>query len=193
PDGYTLLISHIGLAINQTLYSKLPYDGLTDLTPIAKVGVAPAAVVANNKLPVKNMQELVAMAKANPGKLNYGSGGNGSSGHLAVALLEHVAGIKLTHVPYKGGGPSVVATIAGEVHMAIPTLPTAASHAKAGRLQLLAVTGAKRSPVVPDVPTVRESGVPDYVYETWYGIFGPANLPKTIVARLNEAIVKVLE
>jgi tripartite-type tricarboxylate transporter receptor subunit TctC len=192
PDGYTLLISHVGLAINQTLYSKLPYDGLTDLTPIAKVGLAPAAVVANNKLPVKNMRDLIAMAKQQPGKLNYGSGGVGSSGHLSVALLEYVAGVKFTHVPYKGGGPSVLATIAGEVQIAIPTLPTAATHAKAGRLRMLAVTSAKRSPAVPDIPTVKESGVPEYVYETWYGIFAPAGLPKSIITRLNQATVKVL-
>lgn len=192
-DGYTLLVHHVGLAINETLYSNLPYDAMKDLAPISKLGVTPNAVVVTNALPAQTMQDLVAMARKAPGKLDYGSGGVGSAGHLAVALLEHVAGVKFNHIPFKGGGPSVIATMGGQVHFAIPAFPTAVPHLKAGRIRILAVTGAKRAPTMPDVPTVAESAVPGYEFDIWFAMYAPAGTPKAIISRLNQLIVKALE
>ncbi len=192
-DGHTILVSHVGLAINETLYSKLPYSALKDLVPVVRVGVAPNAVVVVNASPVRTVQDLIAMAKKEPGKLDYSSGGVGSSGHLSVALLEYVAGVEFNHVPYKGGGPSMNAVVGGQVHFAIPALPTAVPHVKAGRIRLLAVTGAKRSPTMPDIQTVAEAGVPGYDFDAWFGIFAPASTPKAVISRLNQVIVKALE
>ena len=192
-DGYTIIVNHVGLAINETLYAKRAYNALRDLTPVSNVGDTPNAVVVNNALPVKSIKELIALAKKEPGKLNYGSGGAGSAGHLSVALLEDLAHVKFTHIPYKGGGPSVTATISGEVQFAIPAFPTAVAHVKAGRLRILAVTGTERSPVMPDVPTVAEAGVPGYDFVLWFGVFAPAGTPKAIITRLNQAAVKALQ
>jgi len=192
PDGHTILVAHIGLAINQTLYARLPYHALKSLVPVARIGSTPNAVVVKNALAVKTMKDFIALAKKEPGKLDYGSGGVGSTGHLSVAYLEYVGGVKFNHVPFKGGGPSVVATGAGQVHFSIPALPTAAPHVKAGRLRILAVTGAKRAPSMPDVPTVMEAAVPAYEFESWFAVFAPAGTPPAIIARLNSVIVKAL-
>jgi tripartite-type tricarboxylate transporter receptor subunit TctC len=191
-DGYTLLVPHVGLAINETLYAKRQYSAVKDLAPISKLGVTPNAVVVNNALPVNSVQDLIALAKKRPGKLNYGSAGVGSAAHLAMALLEYAAGVKFNHIPYKGGGPSLIATVAGEVDFSIPAYPTSVPHVKAGRLRILAVTGSKRESTVPDVPTVAESGLPGYEFEIWFGLFAPSGTPKAIITRLNQEIVKAL-
>jgi tripartite-type tricarboxylate transporter receptor subunit TctC len=192
PDGYTLLVSHVGLAVNETLYAKKQYNALEDLVTISRIGETPGAVVVTNALPAKTMQELIALGKKQPGKLNASSAGIGSAAHLALALLENTSGAKFNHVPFKGGGPSMIATVAGQVDFSIPAYPTAVPHIKAGKLRILAVTGAKREPTVPNVPTVAEAGVPDYEFTIWFALFAPTGTPKPIITRLNQEIVKGL-
>jgi tripartite-type tricarboxylate transporter receptor subunit TctC len=191
-DGYTLFVTHVGVAINETLYSKLPYDAVRDFAPISRIGDTPNAVVVTSALPAQTMQDLLAMARKSPGKFDYGSGGVGSAGHLAVALLEHIAGVKFNHIPYKGGGPSMIATVGGQVHFAVPAFPTALPHVKSGKVRLLAVTGTRRAPTMPDVPTVAEAGVPGYEFTIWFAAFVPAGTPKAIISRLNQVIVKAI-
>jgi tripartite-type tricarboxylate transporter receptor subunit TctC len=193
PDGHTLFLTHVGLAINETLYSKLQYDALKDLAPISRIGDTPNAVVVGSSLPAQTMQEFIALARKIPGKLDYGSGGIGSAGHLAVALLEHVANLKFNHIPFKGGGPSMIATVAGQVHFAIPAFPTAVPHVKSGKIRMVAVTSTRRAPTMPEVPTVAEAGVPGYDFTIWFATFAPAGTPRSIVARLNQLIVKSIE
>jgi tripartite-type tricarboxylate transporter receptor subunit TctC len=193
PDGYTLFVTHVGLAINETLYAKLGYNAARDLAPITRIGDTPNAVVVTAALPVKTMQDLVATGRKTPGKLDYGSGGVGSAGHLAVALLEHISGARYNHVPFKGGGPSMIATVGGQVHFAIPAFPTAVPHVKTGKIRLLAVTGARRAPTMPEVPTAAEAAVPGYDFTIWFAAYAPAGTPKAIISRLNQAIVQSLE
>jgi tripartite-type tricarboxylate transporter receptor subunit TctC len=192
PDGYTLLVPHVGLAVNETLYPRKPYNALKDLAPISRLGETPNGVVVRNSLPVKTMRDLVALAKAQPGKITASSAGVGSAAHLALGLLEYQANIKFTHVPFKGGGPSMIAIMGGEIDFSIPAYPTAVPHIAAGKLKLLAVTGAKREPSIPDVPTVAESGVPGYEFDIWFALFAPAGTPPAIIQRLNQAVVKAL-
>ena len=192
PDGYTLLVHHVGLAVNETMYSKKQYDALKDLAPVSRLGETPCAVVVTNGLSAKTLQELIALAKKQPGKLNYGSAGVGSAAHLAMALLEHSAGLKFNHIPFKGGGPSMIATVSGEVDFSIPAYPTAVPHIKAGKLRLLAVTGAQRESTAPNIPTVAEAGVPGYEFTIWFAMYAPSETPKPIVTQLNQEIVKAL-
>src|SRR5881396_2568665 len=192
-DGYTLMMMHQGLAFNASLYANLPYDTLRDLASVAYVGATPNALVVTNALPVSTPQEFLAYARANPGKLSYGSGGMGSAGHLSVELLQSLAGIKLTHVPYKGSAPALTDLMSGEIQAMLLTMPAVMPFLKSGKLRAIATSGAARSPALPALPTLEESGVAGYEYAPWYGMFGPAALPRPLLARLNQAINRIIQ
>ncbi|TMH68267.1 MAG: hypothetical protein E6H51_17255, partial [Betaproteobacteria bacterium] len=170
------------------LYPDLPYDTLRDLAPIAHVGATPNALVVTHLLPVKTMQEFLAYARANPGGIAYGSGGIGSAGHLSVELLQSLTGTKFTHVPYKGSGPAITDLISGQIQAMLLTMPSVMPYVKGGKVRAIATSGARRSPALPDLPTIAEAGVPGYEYTPWYGVFGPGTLPKPLIARLNSAV-----
>jgi len=187
-DGYTLMMMHQGLAFNASLYSDLPYDTLRDLAPIALVGATPNALVVTHLLPVKTLQEFLAYARSNPGCIAYGSGGIGSAGHLSVELLQSLTGTKFTHVPYKGSGPAITDLISGQIQAMLLTMPAVMPYVKGGKVRAIATSGARRSPALPDLPTIAEAGVPGYEYTPWYGMFGPGTLPKPLIARLNSAV-----
>jgi len=187
-DGYTLMMMHQGLAFNASLYSDLSYDTLRDLTPIAYVGATPNALVVTHLLPVKTVREFLAYARSNPGGIAYGSGGIGSAGHLSVELLQSLTGTQLTHVPYKGSGPAITDLISGQIQAMLLTMPAVMPYVKGGKVRAIATSGARRSPALPDLPTIAEAGVPGYEYTPWYGMFGPGTLPKPLGARLNSAV-----
>jgi tripartite-type tricarboxylate transporter receptor subunit TctC len=192
-DGYTLLLYHIAIATGPWLYKNLPYDPRRDIAPITQIGSTPSILVVHPSLNVNSVKDLIALAKAQPGRITYGSAGIGSAGHLGPALFEYRAGVKLSHIPYKGGGPALVAASSGEVQMMIQTMPDTIRQVRAGRLKLLAVSTAKRVSELPDVPTIAESGVPGYEFTAWIGAFAPAGTPKPIVDRLNDNIQKILK
>jgi tripartite-type tricarboxylate transporter receptor subunit TctC len=191
PDGYTLLMATVGTnAINSSLYKNLPYDAVKDFTPISLVASAPVAVVVNPKLPVKSLAELVALAKKEPGKLNYGSAGNGTPGHLTGEMFKMAAGIDVKHVPYKGSAPAVIDLLAGQTQMMFDPLQSVISHVRAGNLRALAVSSAARSPAAPDVPTIAESGYSGFETTAWWGVFAPAHLPWEEAKTLAENVAK---
>ena len=192
-DGYTVLFTLSSHTINPKLYEKLPFDVEHDFVPVSLVALIPQILVVNPSVPITSVKELIAYAKANPGKLNYASVGIGSPGHIAGELFKLKTGIDMVHVPYKGGGPAVVDTIGGQVQLLFVSMPAAWQHVKSGRLRALAVTSAKRSVTAPDVPTIAESGVPDFVVDSWYGALAPAKTPPAVVAKLTAAFTKVLE
>ena len=192
-DGYTLgggtISSH---AINASLYSKLPYDPLRDFAPIAMLATQPNMLVVHSTLPVSNVKEFIALARARPGQLNFGSAGSGTSQHISGEMFKTMTGVNMQHVPYKGSGQMVPDLIAGYVQLAFENIATAQPHAKTGKLRALAVTSAKRSFVAPEVPTMHEAGVPGYDIASWQAMFAPANTPRDLVSRLNSEVNKIL-
>ena len=191
PDGHTLLLCSAGpLAINPSLYAKLPYDPARDLAPVALVTVMPFVLVTHPALPVKSVKDLIALARSRPGQLNYGTPGNGSTTHLANELLKSMTGIDMTHVPYKGVALAATDLISGQVQVMSGDLSTLLPHIKSGRMRPIAVTSAKRSSLLPEIPTVAESGVPGYDASGWFGVCVPAATPRTVVDRQNTSIVK---
>ncbi len=192
-DGYTIGLQTVSLAINPALTPKMPYDTQKDLAPIGMVAASQHVLVVNNQLPAKNVKELVALAKAKPGRLTYGSAGSGSTFHMSAELFKATAGVAIVHIPYRGGGPALMDTISGQVDMAFPVLSAAQGQLQAGKLRALAVTGPKRSALMPGVPTVAEAGVPGYAFETWFMVFAPAGTPKPVIDKLNATLVDVLQ
>jgi tripartite-type tricarboxylate transporter receptor subunit TctC len=190
PDGYTLLAASGGFTIAPAVHHNLGYDPVKDLAPISLVVQAPFLLMAHPSLPVKSVKDLVALARARPGTLTYGSAGQGSSTHLAYALFTALARLDITHVPYKGTGPALVDAMSGQVHTLIGNVLSSLQFAKSGKLRALGVTSAKRSPAVPDLPTLAESGVTGYESSTWHAWFAPAGTPQTIVVKLNAELAK---
>jgi len=192
PDGYTLFMATPSHAINPALYRKLNYDSIRDFAPIGLVMTGQYVLVAHPSLPAKSVKELIALARARPGQLNYASAGNGNATHLAGELLKSLARIDIVHVAYKGSGPALVDLISGQVHFMFPNLVNSLPHIAAGRMRALAVTGAKRATAAPHIPTLIEAGVPGYTVMSWYGMLAPAGTPQAVVGRLNSELVKVL-
>jgi len=192
PDGYTLLLASQTNAISATLYPKLAFDPVEDFAPISLLGREPGVVVVNPALPVHTLQELIAYVKARPGQVDYASSGNGSGQHLFAALLCSLTGMKMNHIPYRGSGQATTDLLGGQVQMSIPGMAGMLGNIKSGRLRALAVTGARRAPQLPDVPTMAEAGVPGFEAYVWMGLLAPKGTPAPIVKRLNEAVLAAL-
>lgn len=194
PDGYTMLLANIApLAINPHIYPKLGYDVMRDFEAVSLLATGPTLLVVGPSLPVKNLQDLIALAKAKPGAIKYGTGGSGTPAHLTTELLRLMTGIQLLHVPYKGTGQSVTDLLGGQIDFVFASPPVAAAHVKSGKLRALAASSAKRTPLAPDIPTVAESGVPGFDMVTWWGAVVPAKTPAPIIDRLNATLRKSLE
>jgi tripartite-type tricarboxylate transporter receptor subunit TctC len=193
PDGYTLMLDAFNHAVNPSLYASLPYDGTRAFAPVSILVLFPNVLVVNNAFPAKDVKSLVAMAKAKPGSIAFASSGNGSAQHLAGELFRQRAGVDITHVPYKGGGPALNDVIGGQVPMYFANMASGLPHVKGGRLRALAITGAQRSGALPDAPTMAEAGVPGYEVYEWNGIFAPAGTPQPVVAKLAEAVHHALQ
>jgi tripartite-type tricarboxylate transporter receptor subunit TctC len=193
PDGYTLLVGAVHHTIASSVYKKLPYDFQKDLAPITTIALVPNVLVVNASTPVKTVADLVKLAKAEPGKLTYGSNGNGTAQHLIGTQFQNLTGTEIIHIPYKGSGPLASDLIGGQITMSFDTITPVLPHIKAGKLRALAVTTAKRSSALPEVPTLEEAGLKGFNIGTWFGVLAPAATPKDIVTRLNTEMVKVIQ
>lgn len=193
PDGYNLLVVSSSYAINPSLHSDMPFDPVRDLLPVTLIAEAPFLLVVHPSMPVRSVRELVILTKQKPGTLNYASGGNGSSGHLAGELFKFLTGVNIVHIPYKGAGPALVDVMAGQVHFTFGSVLSSMGHVKNGRLRGLGVTGERRSPGAPDLPTISEAGVKGYQTTSWYGLLAPANTPAQIVNLLSTSMNKAVQ
>jgi tripartite-type tricarboxylate transporter receptor subunit TctC len=189
PDGYTLTINTLPFVVNPSMYRKLPFDVVKDFAPISLIGAAPFVLVVHPSLPVKSVKELIALAKAHPGKLNYSSAGIGTNLHVSVELLKNLTKTNIAHIPYKGGGPALTSTLSGETQLSVLSIPAALPHIQTNRFRVIATTGPKRSPALPDVPTIGET-VPGYEFTSWWGLLAPAGTPPAIINQLREYVVK---
>ena len=190
PDGYTLLLNTLPLVVNPSLFRKLPFDVAKDLAPVSLIGSAPFVLVVHPSLPAKTVKDLVALAKAQPGKLNYASAGIGTNLHVAAELFKNLSKTDIVHIGYKGGGPALVATLSGETGLSFLSIPAALPHMQTGRLRALATTGAKRTPSLPNLPTVAEGGVTGYEFSSWWGVLAPAGTPANVIGTFQDYVVK---
>jgi tripartite-type tricarboxylate transporter receptor subunit TctC len=192
PDGYTLLLGTANLAMNVSLYGKRPYDPVKDFVTVSLLSSTPNVIAVHPSLPVKTVRDLIAFAKAHPGQINYASGGNGSTAHLAAELFKTMAQVSLVHVPYKGSGPATIAVLSGESPLTMVPALAVMPHVQSGRLRALAISSVRRADALPDLPTVAESGLPGYEASQWYGVMVPTGTPENIVTRLNAELVKIV-
>jgi tripartite-type tricarboxylate transporter receptor subunit TctC len=192
PDGHTIMLTSVSFAINAGMRKKLPFDAVSDFATITQVARVPQIMVVNPAVPATTLAEFIALAKAQPGKINYASAGTGSSTHLAMEIFMDMTGIRLNHVPYKGTAPGLTDVIAGHVQVTFDAIPPTLPHIKSGRVRALAIGGPQRFPTLPDVPTLAEAGLPNYTFQSWFGILAPARTPEAIVRALNRELVRII-
>jgi tripartite-type tricarboxylate transporter receptor subunit TctC len=193
PDGKTIMFHHMGFVFNPALYDKLPFDTRKDIVPVADIGVTPNVLVVTNSLPAKNITEFLAYARKNPGKINYGSGGVGSAGHLAMEMFEDAGNFQATHVPYKGSGPAITDLISGQIQAMLMTIASIKPYIDSGQVRALATSGLTRTPSLPSLPTLNESGLKGFSFEPWYGVFAPAKTPQKTLEQINSAVNEALK